>query len=132
MRVGYQRVALSGIFGDEVNWTFGATGQVGYNFWFTERLSFWPRGLLTFEQLRSKFPGPTVVPGPMSSGSSVATGASIISAGISAPLLFHVVPHFFIGFGPTVSTDIHNSTGPDGAPNRSSHLGAASTIGGWF
>ena len=41
--VGYARAQTSGLIGGQESWTFGGTGQLGYNVWFAQRLSLWPR-----------------------------------------------------------------------------------------
>ena len=129
--IGYDRITPSGTLG-ETTWRFGVTGQLGFDLWLSERLSLWPNASLTFEQIRVE----TSVPALPPSGLMVAPGASdvasIVSVEIYAPLLFHPAKHFFIGFGPFVRSDLHNSTGIEGTSNRSTLFGASSTIGGWL
>jgi hypothetical protein len=59
--------------------------------------------------------------------------ANIVYVQINAPSLFHLAPHFFLGFGPNLTADLHNST-PTlfGSSNRRTNVGASSLVGGWF
>jgi len=52
--------------------------------------------------------------------------------GISAPLLVHVAPHFFIGLGPRVSHDVTASYDRITYENRNTTLSLGSLIGGWI
>ena len=45
-----------------------------------------------------------------------------------APLLFTLVPHFYIGFGPEFSTDVSNSS----VTTKETAFGLATEIGGYF
>jgi hypothetical protein len=42
-----------------------------------------------------------------------------------APIMFHPAPHFFVGFGPFLDTDLSGS-------DKVTTYGAKLTIGGWF
>jgi hypothetical protein len=61
--------------------------------------------------------------------------------GIYVPVLFHLAQHFFVGFGPSASTDLAHWFTPDNSiqwiptqstNNRGSTVGAALTVGGWL
>jgi hypothetical protein len=55
----------------------------------------------------------------------------VIAIGASAPFLFHLVPHFFIGGGPSVSyTVVSRFEGEDAG--KVTFFGLQVTIGGWF
>jgi hypothetical protein len=141
--LGYNHVEPSMVASGNESWTYGVTTQLGFDVWVTERVSLWPRAFVSFEQERTTIlvaarpPLPTVygqsVSGPGTSVSAVGSSEifNIVSAGASAPLLFHAAPHLFIGFGPDVTTDLH-STGIGGASNRTTRFGATTTIGGWL
>jgi hypothetical protein len=57
-------------------------------------------------------------------------------AGVYAPLLLHAAQHFFVGFGPSATTDLSRSMTADGirgsTQNRATTYGAALTMGGWL
>jgi hypothetical protein len=129
--IGYDRITPSGTLG-ETTWRFGVTGQLGFDLWLSERLSLWPSALLTCEQIRVETFVAALPPSGLMVAPAGADVASIVSTEIYAPLLFHPAKHFFIGFGPFVSTDLHNSTGFEGTSNRATVFGASSTIGGWL
>jgi hypothetical protein len=142
--LGYNHVEPSMVAIGNESWTYGVTAQLGFDVWLSERLSLWPRAFVSFEQERSTIlvappPGLPASYGPSgsSTGTSVAgVGSSevfnMVSTGASAPLLFHAAPHFFIGFGPTVTTERYNTIGIAGASNRTTRFGATTTIGGWL
>jgi hypothetical protein len=47
---------------------------------------------------------------------------------VYAPFMFHPVPHFFVGLGPSLSADI---AGAD-SNTRTAQFGLKTTVGGWF
>lgn len=60
-----------------------------------------------------------------------------LSAGLSAPILFHVAPHFFLGFGPSgtweLTASVSSSSTPGSSDVSKGHVIALSSlIGGWF
>jgi hypothetical protein len=65
--------------------------------------------------------------------SSSATGGlsssySLFSLTIDVPFMFHPVPHFFIGIGPTLFANLAGAS----AAQRDVQFGLASTVGGFF
>jgi len=115
--------------------SYGATGHLGPNFWLGERVSFWPRVQLGLWQSRSKysggFGGEVSVDGlPHAIGPGVDLTEEGLYVELFAPFLFHLAPHFFVGFGPDAYTDLFHDAG--GTTNRRRFLGASSTVGGWF
>jgi opacity protein-like surface antigen len=66
-------------------------------------------------------------------GPSAHFATHFVRAETSVPLLFHVAPHFFLGFGPELDLDLARS-----APSTSLEsgkgvsLGAFLTVGGWL
>ena len=86
--------------------------RVGYNVGINEQLSFWPKGGLVFSHSSSS---------PDDSSDS-RTGLEIY-----APLLFHPAPHFFLGGGPGLSTDLSSSGGA-----KTTTIRLESVVGGWF
>lgn len=143
--LGYNHVEPSTVAIGNESWTYGITAQLGFDVWLTERLSLWSKASLSFEQERTtslvatppSLPTPGMGPSVSSTGpSGLVLGSSevfnIVSAGASAPLLFHAAPHFFIGFGPNVTTDLYKTSAIGGASNRTTRFGVSTTIGGWL
>jgi hypothetical protein len=50
----------------------------------------------------------------------------------SAPLLVHVVPHFFVGLGPYLTRDLTQSFDVPAPENDATRVGASALVGGWF
>lgn len=73
-------------------------------------------------------------PGQPSSKTTAASWqytVSLATASIGVPVLLHVAPHLFVGFGPYASTDVSGST-DRGRDLRSSVIGAGGILGGWM
>jgi hypothetical protein len=66
-------------------------------------------------------------PGPPVSQSSVGPALNLY-----APLLFHAVPHFVIGFGPRFQHDFAATRGGPYDGSQSTLLSAELTVGGWW
>jgi hypothetical protein len=88
--------------------TVGLGPRLGYNVELADRFSIWPK--LGFSWAS--------VSGNNASDSQFALVAS-------GHLLYHPVPHFFVGFGPDLAVDLSGKM-------RSTTLGAAFAIGGWI
>ena len=111
--------------------TLGLTAAVGFDAWVGDRVSFWPR--LSLDVWRSRETLSELAPGY---GAQVALVAqpetqTVVVVELFAPFLFHLTPHFFVGFGPDLYADLHNNT-LDGVANKRRFVGAESTLGGWF
>jgi hypothetical protein len=102
-----------------VGWGVGP--RVGYDLAFAENFSVWPRAYFLFEAL---------------STSSGAGASSVGTLGLFAPVLWHPIPHFFIGLGPFAQTDLLSKVAPPGGSSttgsKTTEYGVLSTIGGWF
>ncbi len=105
-------------------WGYGLGPSLGWNLWVGERASFFPQAVLSANWER--FSGVT---------------AHLITAQAFAPVLFHVVPHFFLGAGPFVLRELSVTSVaffvPSGAAIALSRplqtiVGLQSVIGGWF
>jgi hypothetical protein len=103
---------------------FGLAPFVGYNIWLSERVSLLPQFALVF-----------------TTGSADAGGAggsisqTLLTARITGPVLFHLAPHFFLGFGPAISADVYSHAsagGFSGDASKTTSIGLTSSIGGWF
>jgi len=94
--------------------TFAIGPRAGYNFAFSERFSFWPK--LGFSYSTSS-----------TSVDTTATNASgsHLALNIFAPVMFHPVKHFFLGFGPALDTDLTGDA-------KQTTIAGRLTIGGWL
>ena len=67
--------------------------------------------------------------------STNASTQDFAGVGLYVPVLLHVAPHLFVGFGPNVSHELtHSYTFQDGTEQqvRATTFGAALTVGGWL
>jgi opacity protein-like surface antigen len=51
---------------------------------------------------------------------------------LNAPLLAHLARHFFVGFGPYVSTDLARTYTPGNRENKGTTVGVGLIVGGWL
>lgn len=93
--------------------------RVGYNLTFSERFSFWPKVGLSYANVSTK--EDPIVPG----GPSVDDSNGHLAFNVFAPVMFHPVQHFFLGFGPYLDTDLTGDA-------KTTSVGARLTIGGWL
>lgn len=97
--------------------TFAIGPRVGYNLSFSERFSFWPK--LGFSYSSSSASGNATFPGtPSADGNHLALN-------VFAPVMFHPVQHFFLGFGPALDTDLTGDA-------KQTIIAGRLTIGGWL
>jgi hypothetical protein len=97
--------------------TIGA--RAGYNVVLASAVSLWVRGGLSYGHYTVS-----------STGFPDQTGYSIPLT-IYAPLLWHPVPHLFLGVGPFFETDLIAKTGGQSV-GKTTDVGLSSTIGGYF
>jgi hypothetical protein len=101
--------------------TFGIAPRVGYDIPIVDKLSFWPDVFISYSSSSTSNNGPS---------------QGIFSLGAFAPVLFHPVPHFFVGLGPNISTELSHSYSVNGQSQnnypQTTAYGVMSTIGGWF
>lgn len=85
--------------------------RIGYNVPIGDHCSFWPS-----------------VYGAYNDSWSSSLDDRSVTVGAYAPLLYHPVPHFFVGIGPLVSvgTSLGNATAP-----VLTDYGLSATVGGW-
>jgi hypothetical protein len=94
--------------------SIGVAPRVGYDVPIADKISFWPKGALSFSQWSDR----------NASGSHV-------TAEVYTPFLLHPAPHFFVGLGPLFSFDLLSRQ--DGrAANRNVDFAVSTTVGGWF
>ena len=97
----------------------GVFVRAGYAIALSSTASIWPR----------------IAVGYRHSSGDVTTGLAVtmsrVQLAVQAPVLFRLAPHFFIGGGPTFSTDL--SATQDGASVwKTTIIGLQSTLGGYF
>ncbi len=83
--------------------------RLGYNIAFAELWSVWPRIGFSYAH----------------TGISGGAKGNAVALNLYAPILFHPVAHFFVGFGPFVDTDLNGD-------HRATVWGAKLTLGGWL
>ncbi len=105
-------------------WSVALSPRVGYDVPLSPRFSIDPRAAFGFGPLGASL---------SEQGLGNLSGARF-RAYVSAfvPLRYHVVPHFFVGFGPSVSRDLTNADLTFHFENRSTTVGAALEMAGWL
>ena len=91
---------------------FGLGPRVGYNIPLHPMFSLYPRAGLSFTHHSA-------------TGQS---GSNLLGVFLLAPFLFHPVPHFFIGLGPTLGGNFAGGT----SGQHFVEIGIHSTVGGYF
>ena len=97
----------------------GLLGRVGYTFAISPTTSIWPRIAFGYDQPSNQ------------TSSAAGSNQQSISLQVYAPIVFQPVPHFFIGGGPIVSTQVISKVNDADAP-KATIIGLQSTIGGYF
>jgi hypothetical protein len=105
--------------GDVSRTMVGIGPRVGYNIPLTPMFSLYPRAGFAFTHVTD-----SAQAGPV----DVSRSANYLGLFLYAPFLFHPVPHFFIGLGPSLSGNVA------GGDSSARHLRFAieSTVGGYF
>lgn len=97
--------------------TFSVGPRVGYNIPFSPLFSVWPRAGLSFASTSQTVKAPA--------GSDDSTSSSNLAVNLFAPVMFHPVPHFFLGFGPALDVDLTGDV-------KTTTVAGRLTLGGWF
>jgi hypothetical protein len=101
--------------------TFGIGPRVGYNIALGDTFSVWPKVFFQFQTLSFSNNG----------GSQNST-----SIGAFVPFLAHPAPHFFLGLGPNVETELSNSVSVGSGPSvdgvKTTTYGIMFVVGGWL
>jgi hypothetical protein len=92
--------------------TFGLGPRVGYNIPLAPMFSLYPRAGLSFSH----------------NTATGRTSSNLLGIFLFAPFLFHPVPHFFLGLGPSIGGDF--AGGSDA--QHFVEIGILSTVGGYF
>jgi hypothetical protein len=115
-------LATSNTFVDE-EWSVAIAPRVGFEIPLTSHFSLYP-----VASLGVGLTGQTI----SESGSvNAATSVEVFLSG-SVPVLYHVAPHFFFGFGPLISYTLVNQDLMYQTQNHAFSVGAALTVGGWL
>ena len=115
---------------------YGFGARIGFNIPVGKLLSIWPKlafGMNNYHITRSVQTMPSNLVGIAPSQSEESTSATWIE--LQVPLLFHAATHYFVGFGPTVYTDVsRNATfvGSGSQQNRGTGISLTLTTGGWI
>jgi hypothetical protein len=97
--------------------TFGLGPRVGYDIPFSERFSVWPKAGLSFNSTSVTI---DAVDGlPESSTSNTALGLNLF-----VPIMFHT-NHYFVGFGPSLDTDLTGDA-------KRTTVAIRLSVGGWL
>jgi hypothetical protein len=105
---------------------FGVGPRIGYDAPISNLVSIWPKIGFTFAHSHAADAG--------FNGVGVASGAGLVSVSNDqtlwlfdayVPVLLHPAPHFFLGFGPYIDTQLNGDV-------RSTAYGGKFTLGGWF
>jgi hypothetical protein len=95
--------------------TFGLAPRFGFNLPLGPMFTFYPRLGLRFTHVTRSL-------------GSMSAGDTFVGMFVYAPFLFHPVPHFYVGFGPSFSGDFAGGERQD----RFLTIALLSTVGGYF
>jgi hypothetical protein len=98
---------------------FGIGARVGYHIVLTNVVSLWPQGGLVY--LHDGY----------DAGMAGDFSGYLVQFQVFAPVLWHPAPHFFIGAGPAIATDLVSSF-EDNDRAKATSFGILSTIGGYW
>jgi hypothetical protein len=98
----------------------GVLARAGYNIAFSGRVSLWPRVGIGFRH----------VSGAVNQGAS-ASGINAVPFQLYVPIVVQIAPHFFVGGGALVATDLYYEAKGVYGPKETA-IGLQSTIGGYF
>lgn len=107
--------------GDSDGLRFQIGPRVGYNIYLADRWTLWPKVGISYA--RTNFETQTD-----DEGDAVIirrTTQNALALNLFAPVVFHPVAHFFLGFGPFLDTDLNGD-------NRATVVGGKLTMGGWL
>lgn len=123
-------LSIGGFLGLEYNSAPGGSStalsvgpRVGYNIPLSERFSFWPKVGFSFASTSQKQDAVRLPDGTTMSASD--RSSTSVQLNLFAPLMFHPVQHFFLGFGPAFDLDLSGD-------NKATTIAARLTIGGWM
>jgi opacity protein-like surface antigen len=123
-------VSVGGFVGVEYASSPGGSSQsvsvgprVGYDFFLSNRLSFWPKVGFAVARTSQTDDGATL-PSGVVVGDADEDNTSV-QLNLFAPIMFHPVPHFFLGLGPALDQDLTGDA-------KATVVAVRLTIGGWI
>jgi hypothetical protein len=123
-------VSIGGFLGVEYNSAPGGNStsvsvgpRIGYNILLSERLSIWPKLGFSFASTTQETDEVTLPSGATIGGDEESNTS--IQLNLFAPVMFHPVQHFFIGFGPAFDLDLSGDS-------KATTIAARLTLGGWL
>lgn len=119
LRISHESVDNGGGTTNDLT-TIGLLPRIAYNVALSPTSSIWPRVALGYVHTSLD-----------SYGGQVTQSGYTVSLEIFVPLVFQPVPHFFLGGGPLVSTDLVAKVEDQDAA-KTTNIGLMSTIGGYF
>lgn len=102
--------------GDSTTWGIGP--RIGYDIPLSDRFSIWPKVGFSFASTSTS----TEVDSPLVDGDAT---SSNVALNLFAPVMFHPVEHFFLGFGPALDTDLSGDV-------KTTTIAGRLSIGGWL
>lgn len=102
--------------GDTTSFALGP--RLGYNIPFSPSFSVWPRIGFSFAHITQ-----TTEVDPTGDDDSISSTS--LALNLFAPVMFHPVEHFFLGFGPAFDVDLTGDV-------KATIIAARLTLGGWF
>jgi hypothetical protein len=119
---------------DTTNTTISAAARFGVDLPIVPALSFWPRLFVGYEYVQQSEHAVN--------GGTTSIGASPLGyptttrngpwAQLVLPLTFHVAPHVFVGFGPSIYRELSAAQGGPDIGGERTTIGAYLDVGGWF
>ncbi|MCE9668341.1 hypothetical protein LY474_11010 [Myxococcus stipitatus] len=100
-------------FDGDTQAAFGINARVGYNIALSEKVSVWPKGIVTL------FVGDNI----LATQDGTNRAATVILEGY-APFLYHLTSHFFVGAGPRLSVGLGDDVDVT--------ISVGTTVGGYF
>lgn len=101
---------------------FNIGPRIGYNIPFTDLLGLWPK--LGFSYSHTNV-STNLNANDTNTDLIASTSGDHITLNLFAPVMFHPVAHFFVGFGPFLDADLSGK-------NKTTTYGGRLTIGGWM
>ena len=121
LNLNYTNYSVPGSSTEVSATSFGIAPTCAFNLVLGERFSFFPQAAVRFGSST-----------PFAIVGGATTVQTRVTAQLFAPVLFHVVPHFFLGVGPAFSIDLFAGSTDSGRSPKTASLGAQTLLGGYF
>lgn len=110
---------------------FGVGPRVGAEIPISRAFSLYPRVIVSYAHVNSTAKSASAPYLFVSDAATSTSAGDVVTLGAYVPLLAHVAPHFFIGFGPSFVHDLSRSFGND-TGDLGTRIGASLEVGGWL